>query len=139
MSQQKIKLELKQLHEYCGGARPSPEMLAKYEKPWPYANKKLIMVSSEGKIDSVQTDAKGKVTLKLKNGVYKLYEPWRYHKRTPDGTAAENFDKECLEKQWDKVDVEIEIKKRKSKITKNIDNAFCPYKIPCLKNPQMPE
>jgi hypothetical protein len=139
VSQQKIKLELKQQHEYCGGARPSPEILAKYEKPFPYANKKLIMVSSLGKVDSVQTDVNGKLSLKLKEGEYKLYEPWRYYKRSPDGTTIENYERSCLENQWLKVDILIEIKKRKSKITNVIDKAYCPHTIPCLLNPHIPE
>jgi hypothetical protein len=138
-SQQKIKLELKQQYEYCGGARPSPEILAKYEKPLPYANRKLIMVSASGKIDSVQTDANGKLNLKLKDGTYNLYEAWRYYKRTPDGNSFNSYDTSCLVNHWAKVDVTIFIKKRNSKITSNIDKAYCPHTIPCLRNPHLPE
>jgi hypothetical protein len=139
LSQQKIKLQLKQQHQYCGGARPSPEILAKYEKPFPYANKKLVMIASNGKTDTVITDANGKLTLKLKDGTYKLYESWRYYKKTPDGSGRENYDSSCLAQRWEKVDVSIEIKKRKSKITNEIDQAYCPHTIPCLLNPHIPE
>jgi len=124
---------------YCGGAKPTPEVLAKYEKPWPYANKKLIMISPSGKADSVTTDKNGILNLKLKDGTYKLYEPWRYYKTAPDGSTIDNYDKSCLEEQWKKTDISIIIKKRKSQVTTIIDEAFCPHKMPCLKNPQLPE
>ena len=139
LSQKKIKLQLKQQQQYCGGARPTPEILAKYEKPLPYANKKLVMVSSTGKTDTVKTGENGKLTLKLKNGTYKLYEAWRYYKKSPDGTDLKNYDTTCLKSHWEKADVLIEIKKRKKKITNEIDAVYCPHTVPCLLNPHMPE
>ena len=138
-SQKNVYLELTQDQKYCGGAKPPPEILAQYEKPLLYADKKLIIVSANGKIDSAKTDPKGVLKLKLKPGSYKLYEPWRYHKRTPDGTDIKNFDKECLQKVWAKVDISIDTKKKKQVIVVDIDPLFCMHEIPCIKNPQYPQ
>lgn len=138
-SQKNVNWELTQDQKYCGGARPTDEILAQYEKPLIYANKKLIIVSSNGKIDSVKTNSKGILKIKLKPGSYKLYEPWRYHKRTPDGTDISNFDKDCLEKTWQKVDISIDTQKKKQVLMIDLDPAFCQHEIPCLKNPHMPE
>ena len=107
-SQKNVNYELTQDQKYCGGAKPSPEILAKYERPLLYANKKLILVSASGKIDTVKTNSKGILKIKLKPGSYKLYEPWRYYKRSPDGNDMSYFDLECLTKQWAKVDISID-------------------------------
>lgn len=138
-SQKNVFLELSQDQKYCGGAKPSAEMLAKYEKPLLYANKKLILISASGKIDSVKTNSKGILKIKLKPGSYKLYEPWRYHKRSPDGNDMSYFDLECLTKQWEKVDISIDTQKRKQHLVIDIDPVFCPHEIPCIKNPHLPE
>src|SRR5438105_14028105 len=89
-SQQKIKLELKQKHNYCGGAKPSKEMLDSYNDPKPYANKKLIIVSAKGKVDSLTTTEEGIFEKTFKNGDYKIYEPWNYFKGTPNGEPIAN-------------------------------------------------
>jgi len=138
-SQSKVYLELAQKQNYCGGAKPPAEVLAALEKPLPYADKKLIIVSATGKIDSTKTDSKGVLKIKLKRGSYKLYEPWRYHKLAPDGTVLANLDHECLKKTWEKVDISIDTKKKKQQIVVNLDEVFCPHSKPCLLNPQLPE
>jgi len=138
-SQKNVYLELSQEQKYCGGAKPSPEILARYEKPLPYINKKLILVSANGKTDSVKTNSKGILKIKLKPGSYKLYEPWRYHKKTPDGNDISYFDLECLTQQWEKVDITIDTKKKKQNIIIDLDPVFCPHEIPCIKNPNLPE
>src|SRR5574343_1683704 len=112
-SQCRVNVELTQKQSYCGGAKPPPELLAQLEKPIPYANKKLVLVSANGKTTTVSTNSKGILKLKLKPGSYKLYEPWRFYKKTPDNSDIKNFDKTCLEPQWNKADVTIETQKDK--------------------------
>ncbi len=138
-SQKNVYLELAQEQKYCGGAKPPKEILAQYEKPLPYADKKLIIVSSNGKVDSTKTDAKGVLKLKLKSGSYKLYEPWRYHKTSPDGTDIKKYDTECLKNVWSKVDISIDTKKKKQVIKVDLDPVFCMHEIPCILNPQYPQ
>lgn len=138
-SQTKIKLELKQKFNYCGGAKPSQEIMDSYKDPKPYANKKLIIVSSKGKIDSVTTTAEGFFEKTLKNGDYKIYEPWNYFKGTPNGEPMANFDIECLKKIWRKPCITITVKFKSVKSSIKIDEAYCNYQMPCIKNPQYPE
>lgn len=138
-AQCKINKELSQKQHYCGGAKPPPEILAQYDKPLPYANKKLIIVSSKNKVDSTITSSDGFLRVKLKPGSYKLYEPWRYHQRTPDASDFKNYDKACLSEQWKKADITIEAQKKKQEIIVNLDDVYCPHTIPCLTNPHFPE
>lgn len=136
--QTKVYVQIMQKHNYCGGARPNAEILSQYEKPRPFANKKLVIVSENGKACKVKTNTNGFFKAKLKPGMYKIYESWRYSKQTPDGSDMKNFDSECLKTTWEKVDgtLKVEIKSWTSEIT--IDEAYCPHTIPCLLNPQYP-
>src|SRR4051812_22262680 len=72
---------------YCGGARPTKEIEAEAKKEKPYAKKTIILVSSEGKIDSIKTNSSGIIKYKLKPGNYKLFESWRYYKTSPNTTS----------------------------------------------------
>lgn len=139
LSQTKVNVQILQKQVYCGGARPNPEILAQYEKPRPFANKKLVLVSSNGKTCKATTNADGYLKIKLKPGSYKVYEAWRYNKQTPDGTDKKNFDTECLKQSWEKVDITINAQKTSQNIEVNIDDAYCQHTIPCLLNPQIPQ
>lgn len=138
-SQTKVNVEILQKFNYCGGAKPPAEILAQYEKPRPYANKKLIIVSANGKTATTTTDSNGYLKVKLKPGSYKLYEEWRYKKSTPDGSDIKNFDKACLQTAWAKVDITINAQKKTQEIKVTIDDAYCQHTIPCLTNPHLPE
>ncbi len=127
-------------HEpYCGGARPTDEILAEAQKPKPYAGRKLILVSKTGKVDTVTTDLNGKLKLKLKKGEYHLFEAWRFYKLTYNGAPVEQFDKTCLIKEWEKATVEISVTRKKTKITfKNELQNYCDWSTPCLLETHMP-
>ncbi|MBP7810165.1 MAG: hypothetical protein KA163_12785 [Bacteroidia bacterium] len=139
LSQTKVNVQIMQKGTYCGGARPNPEILANHEAPKPFANKKFVLVSANGKTCTVTTNAKGYFKVKLKAGSYKGYEAWRYYKKTPDGTDAKNFDMECLKGSWEKVDMTIDAQKKTQSIKIDIDDAYCNHTIPCLLNPQYPQ
>jgi hypothetical protein len=98
---------------YCGGARPTPEILADAEKVKPYANKMFIVISDKGKADSARTDMKGTMKLKLAPGNYKVYESWRFYKTNPSGEAMGYYDKACLEEEWKKHAIELIVTKSK--------------------------
>jgi len=138
LSQTKVNIQILQKYNYCGGAKPNPTILAEYEKPRPFANKKMVIVSANGKTCKATTNANGYLKIKLKAGSYKVYEAWRYNKQTPDGTDSKNFDAECLKLAWDKVDMTIDAQKKSQSIKIDIDDAYCPHTIPCLLNPQYP-
>lgn len=139
LAQTKVNVQILQKQTYCGGARPNPEILADLEKPKPFANKKLVIVSANGKTCKTTTTASGYLKIKLKAGSYKVYEAWRYNKQTPDGTDAKNFDAECLKQAWEKVDMTIDAQKKAQSIKIDIDEAYCNHTIPCLLNPQYPQ
>lgn len=139
LSQTKVNVQILQKHNYCGGAKPPPDVLAQYDKPRPFANKKLVIVSATGKTCKATTNSKGYLKIKLKPGSYKVYEAWRYNKQTPDGTDAKNFDAECLKQSWEKVDITINTQKKAQTIEVAVDDAYCQHTIPCLLNPQIPQ
>lgn len=139
LSQTKVNIQILQKQVYCGGARPNPEILAQFEKPIPFANKKLVIVSANGKTCTASTNNNGYLKIKLKAGSYKVYEAWRYNKQTPDGTDKKNFDTECLKLAWEKVDITIDVQKKTQNIKVDIDEAYCQHTIPCLLNPQYPQ
>ena len=139
LSQTKVNIQILQKHNYCGGAKPPAEILAQYDKPKPYAGKKLVIVSANGKTVTAVTNPEGYLKIKLKAGAYKVYEDWRYYKKTPDGTDSKNFDSECLKLAWQKVDITIDAQKKTQSIKIDIDEAYCMHTIPCLINPQYPQ
>lgn len=128
-----VTLELSYLEPYCGGARPSDEIIAEAQKPKPYAGKKLILLSASGKADTLVTDAKGKLKVKLKRGDYTLVEIWRYYKKSCNGAPLEHFDADCLKVEWAKTIALISVGKKKTKIsfTGELTN-YCEWNIPCL-------
>jgi hypothetical protein len=134
-----VKYEMKQTHPYCGGARPSPEILEKAKIPHPYAGKTLIFISEKGRVDSTKTNTKGLLTVKLTKVTYMFFEPWKYYKKTPDGSPESNYDKSCLEEIWKKEDIKIIVTGAKIEVTNNIENGKCPHQLDCLTNKHLPE
>ena len=128
-----INLQITYMQPYCGGIRPSAEMLAEAQKPKPFANKTIIIVSAKGKADSVKTNTNGELVLKLKKGNYKIYESWRYYKKAAGGIKIADFDKECLKNEWKKEIKEIIVSKKEFKvIDKNVIVEDCPWNLPCI-------
>jgi len=127
------------MQPYCGGARPTPEIIADAAKPKPYANKTLVFVSAKGKIDSVKTNNNGEFSAKLKVGTYKLFEAWRYYKKAAGGLAVSDFDGECLKAEWKKEIKEIIVTKKETKISdKNEIIEICPWNLPCILESHRP-
>ncbi len=136
-----IRCQVTQKHPYCGGARPTPDMEKDALIPKPYARKTFIY-KIKSKVDSVTIDDNGFFTVTLKPGTYKFYEPWKFHKRTQDGSPIDHFDKKCLEAEWKKEDLLLVVSKKTEKFTNNIEQGKCEWQYPCyLKEytPRMPE
>ncbi|MCC6370269.1 MAG: hypothetical protein IT236_04615 [Bacteroidia bacterium] len=137
-----VTVKLNYYQPYCGGARPSRDMEAEAQKPKPYANYMVIIVSDKGSVDSVKTNIEGEIKTKLKPGTYKVFEKWRYYKSTPDGNAVANYDKECLKTEWGKETGVITVTKKTSGFTETNNIVFdCAWKLPCLREDKkfMPE
>ena len=45
-----VSTQINYMQPYCGGARPTPEIIADAEKSKPYANKTIVIVSAKGKV-----------------------------------------------------------------------------------------
>jgi hypothetical protein len=70
-SQQKIKVQINYINSYCGGARPTDEIIAKYNTTNKLANFKIKLVGK--KIIHVLTDSVGCFSCKLKLGNYFIF------------------------------------------------------------------
>ncbi len=134
----RVKLKLVQYIPYCGGARPTPEILKASQEEVPYSNKKLIFISSKGKVDTVFTDANGIVNKKLPCGTYKFFEPWKFYKKIPYGIPENNIQMDCLKEEWTKEDLKITVSKKSTLIENNLKYPACPYKFPCLITKHLP-
>jgi hypothetical protein len=139
LSQTKVNVQIMQKQTYCGGVKPSAEILARYDKPIPFANKKFVLVSANGNTCTATTNANGYLKIKLKVGSYKCYEAWRYYHQSPDGKDLKLYDTECLKTAWAKVDITIECQKKTQTVTSEVDDVYCMHTIPCLLNPHFPE
>lgn len=129
----KISLTINYYKPYCGGARPTEEMEKDAQTPKPYTNKTVVIISESGKIDSVKTDASGVIKLKLKAGTYKLYETWRFYKKTPDNTDLIRFEADCLKEEWAKEFQILTVTKKSFSTQEKLNiTEFCDYQIPCF-------
>lgn len=134
-----VSTQINFMQPYCGGARPTPEIIADAEKPKPYANKTIVFVSTKGKVDSAKTNDSGMLNLKLKSGTFKLYEAWRYYKKATGGLVVSDFDVECLKTEWKKEIKEIVVTKKEIKILdKNEIVEVCPSNLPCVLESHRP-
>ena len=137
-----IRYQVTQTQPYCGGARPTPDMEKDAHLAKPYMRKTLIYISSKGKVDSVKTDDNGFFSINVKKGTYKFYEPWKYYKKSQDGSPIDHFDKKCLEAEWKKEDILMKAGKKTETVTNNISEGKCQWQYPCyLKEhaPHLPE
>lgn len=109
----KVSGTVTQTFSYCGGARPSNEMLAKLAEPKPFANKKLFI--KKGKTNDINSvavvevvaDSAGNFSVSLPSGDYCIVDEFKsksnfneilkkYEKETTNYSAV---DPECL-KNW---------------------------------------
>jgi hypothetical protein len=134
----KVCVKIEQFIPYCGGARPTPEMEAKLKIATPYANKKLIYVSENNKVDTITTDKNGCLKTKLPQGKYNFFEPWKYYKQIPNGETESNIKMDCIAAEWAKADLIIIVAK-KNTIVNNLIYPACAYRFPCLINKHLPQ
>ena len=131
---EKITLVFSYKSQYCSGARPTPEMLAEAERSKPYANKTIILVSDNFKVDSGKTNAKGEIKFKIKKGTYKAYEAWKFYKSGPGGADVVKFDKECLKMEWERQLFTIMKDAKKTRVeTSGEIIEQCPWGLPCIR------
>ncbi|MBC7696001.1 MAG: hypothetical protein H7141_11215 [Burkholderiales bacterium] len=134
----KIKVTLVQYIPYCGGAKPTAEIIKSAEKPVAYANKKLIYISDKQKTDTIITDKSGNIVKTLPYGTYKFFTPWKFYKTVPPGTKENNLQMDCLKEEWVKEDLKITVSKKITVDVNNLKYPACLHKFPCLINKHLP-
>lgn len=70
LCQNKVKVHLTFTNNYCGGARPTPQILEKYNTPHDLSNTKIKLTGKKCYI--VTTDSVGNIFRKIKPGHYKI-------------------------------------------------------------------
>lgn len=134
-----VSFQINYRQSYCGGARPSEEIMADLNKPKPYSYQSIIIISSKGKVDSIKTNENGDVKINLRAGKYKAFEAWRYYKKIPLGFSRGDFDLVCLKAEWKKEIKEIIITTKEIKvIDKNEIIYTCPWNTACVLDSRRP-
>lgn len=144
-SQIPVSFNVTYTQPYCGGAKPTPEIIEESNQSKPYANFKLFFVNKRGRLDSAITDDKGILKISLKNGTYKLMEGWKLKKGTPNGQPLSDYSLECLKTEWGKSLQTISVVKGKVVATKTNPQPLkihldlpCDYAVPCLEVKHIP-
>ncbi len=70
-SQQKVLVRVKYINSYCGGARPTDEIMVKYNTPRKLSDFKIKLVGKKSIL--VLTDSSGCFSYKLKPGNYSVF------------------------------------------------------------------
>jgi hypothetical protein len=122
---------------YCGGARPSEEMIEELQKPKP-ANRKTIYIkygsknsSSTKVIRKIVTNELGQFEVKLKKGfVYQFVDDWKSKPfKVPKNTEFVIWDIACFKKRYATPDFVLDLKKNKTGFVE------VNYHQPCFYNP----
>jgi hypothetical protein len=94
---------------------------------------------NKNKIDSVKTNAKGVLNVKLSFGTYKFFEPWKYYRQIPYGEKESNINMECLALEWEISDMKITVGKKIVYDEYKLLYPICSYRFPCLINKHFPQ
>jgi len=126
--------------ENCGGAaQPNEEVvLASNHKIKPFAHQTIYLYKKGKCVDSLNTDSLGWARKRIKSGKYDLFLSYKHFKKVP--IASENeFDMECMKKEWDRPDGMLKISWRGTVFVNNrIGYKFCPWQYNCLKERHIP-
>lgn len=139
---QNVQLKFVFKQPYCGGARPSQEIIAEAEKERGLDNHTFYVYKKNKCVDSIKTDDNGIGNLNIKSGSYTLVEAWKHFKRTPDGNSIKEYDKTCLKKEWKIPNYKLTIKTEKDfklELQQQTIRGICFYKYPCLIKREMPQ
>jgi hypothetical protein len=125
-------------YSYCGGARPSDEMLAELNRPKPLADKKLFIKTgssnskSNSAIKEFTTDADGHFTIALEKGTYCIVEENKSASMIiPASDANHKWDVNCLTKEYERCDFQLNINKQPDSISINF-LIPCEWNKPCV-------
>ena len=145
----KVSGTVTQTSSYCGGARPSNEMLASLTEPKPFAHKKLFIKRgktndmSKAAVAEVTTDSLGNFSIALPMGDYCIVDEMKSSKKNYDDILAKYgketqyysaVDAACLKEWFSKPDAVFTVGKEQ---VKNISVSYhhpCSWNgIPCVQ------
>jgi hypothetical protein len=141
-----VEITVTQTASYCGGARPSEEILQELNSPIPSANTKVFIGrgvenAGHGVILETVTDVDGKVRVELPSGDYYLvFETKTIENKTKllgayrEETAYYSaMDVDCLENWFKQPDFVFSVEKNKSKSVVVNKHIPCSWSaIPCV-------
>ena len=137
-----ISGKVDQLHSYCGGARPTQEILDEFSQPKPYPDK--IFYVKEGNTNNIDgkviasftTKQDGSFSFQLPKGTYSIIVAEQLHPIQGKDFANKDLkvDEICLQKWWKTPYKILDVKDQ------NISDlyflfkhrCFIPYDIPCI-------
>lgn len=132
---------VQQSFSYCGGAKPTQEIIDNFAKLQPFKNKTFFI--KKGKINSINnkivakftTDSLGNFSIKLPKGTYSILveEQIKEIKAEDYNTKFQTINNECLQKWWKKPYYLLIVKKKNIPL-KFIFNHRCYINsdIPCI-------
>jgi hypothetical protein len=122
--------------DYCGGARPSEELLENLRQPKPLpATTFYVIAGLQNKKDvkvikKVITDSNGKFRLKLRKATYSIISEEQMQPfQTNPSIAYYTWDLSCLRKKWQEPLLKLQIGTTKN-ATINI-HSNCFFNLPC--------
>ncbi|MBI3509953.1 MAG: prealbumin-like fold domain-containing protein [Bacteroidetes bacterium] len=122
--------------DYCGGARPSDDLLNAPAQPT--AGIKLYVKTGSSNsdkcsiVDSVISDTAGKFQIDLAPGNYCFVEAWKKEKySTPKNDQNSTYDTACYRKRYEECDYSIELNKPVGD-AQIILQHHCPWTTPCV-------
>lgn len=129
---------------YCGGARPSPELLESFKTPKPLKNFKVYLKAGKTNADnakviaSTSTDELGRYSFNVQAGDYVLVSETQLNRSNFDGSTKSKYlkitDEACLQAWYEKGMMTCTIKDRNQENPDHLINKKCdvPEGMPCL-------
>jgi hypothetical protein len=138
-----VKGKLMQTNSYCGGAKPSEEMLEQIQKPVPYANK--VFYVRKGKVNSTKaeviasftTDVNGEFSFMITPGTYSIIQEKQLKALKSSDLQSKDHqvvDAKCMKEWWTKPYYVLEVKTESITIPEWSIHHPCFVKgdIPCM-------
>lgn len=101
---------------------------------FPLSNTKWILQYPNKTIDTITTDANGKLQIPYIKGTFYLYYPWKFYKKYPADFPKNFYDLNCLQTSYSSPDFTIKVSsKKKYRLLPLYIYDYCPDKHPCLR------
>lgn len=128
-----------QTASYCGGARPTPEILKKLRTPAGipfgklYIKKNFINDQEAAIIDTIQADANGNFSIFLSAGNYCLIEEWKSKPFVlPSNSKYRTVDSACYKNLYQNCDFNLSVGNKNITGRKFILHRPCSFNQPCI-------